>query len=698
MLEAMEMYQTPGAGTKVTKLDVREVLGRTEGTLFEKLKETRQARLGSVLDGKDPLAAGLEGDNGKQRSDDIAFSLNNKVVVITGASRGIGEAIAVRFAGKGAKIVILAQSTTENPSLPGTVQSALKQCIAAGGDAIAIKTDIADEGQVQAAVKDAMKHYGGVVDILVNCASVHFPQRCTDMDVKRYDALANVNVKGSIIVSAACMPYLMNSTNPHILTIAPAPRADREWLSPHAAYSSSKIAMGFISRKIHTELNSSQNNSRVACNTLWPRYAVATAATNFIGGETLVNLSRTPASVADAAFRIVSAPSRNFSNNHFVDQDVLVSIGITDFASYNVDPELKQPVDDFFLFSSERNLPKYGVVPRNAGTGEVDWAGKGQRPLDLDKREVVLVLIDRRDIKARGVHLFNELRMDHPNRKVVCIVHMTEPKQFFWQFESDQAHFRSFHGDLRDAAVIAKLVEEASRAFFGIDAVVDMLLNQPLRDWENPSLVDATAVTFSRHFDVTVRASFLALRDILPHLTKSSGSRRVISITPPPRCDVFDAGPQGVVSLARAVRGLHLKGVAAELAEVRPHITLIGLWSDELVKMLTGDFAATATARAINTLLDAPEDEKKLPSGSFWRAEDVIEEGSKMDVNPKTTDSTEPTYVDSTFEFPDIAEELARELKRTVTLKLTSEGDEKRTSDKGNVKANDDELGDWQMV
>ena len=98
------------------------------------------------------------------------------------------------------------------------------------------------------------------------------------------------------------------------------------------------------------------------------------------------------------------------------------------------------------------------------------------------------------------------------------------------------------------------------------------------------------------------------------------------------------------------------------------------------------------------TVLIAPEDEKKLPSGSFWRAEDVIEEGSKMDVNPKTTDSTEPTYVDSTFEFPDIAEELARELKRTVTLKLTSEGDEKRTPDKGTVKANDDELGDWQMV
>jgi hypothetical protein len=189
MLEAMEMYQAPGAGTKVTKLDVKEVLGRTEQALFEKLSATRKAHLEKVLDGRpDPLGNTTAADN-------IAFSLRGKVVVITGASRGIGEAIAVRFAGRGASVVILAQSTTENPSLPGTVQQAVRACVAAGGDAIAIKTDIADEGQVQAAIKDAMKNYGGVIDILVNCASVHFPQRCADMDVKRYDALANVNVK-----------------------------------------------------------------------------------------------------------------------------------------------------------------------------------------------------------------------------------------------------------------------------------------------------------------------------------------------------------------------------------------------------------------------------------------------------------------------------------------------------------------------
>ncbi len=120
-------------------------------------------------------------------------------------------------------------------------------------------------------------------------------------------------------MSAACMPYVLLSKNPHVLTIAPAPRADKDWLSPHAAYSSSKIAMGFIARKIHAELNV-QHGANVSVNTLWPRYAVATAATNFIGGETLVSMSRTPACVADAAFRIVTTPSRNFSNKNFIDQ------------------------------------------------------------------------------------------------------------------------------------------------------------------------------------------------------------------------------------------------------------------------------------------------------------------------------------------------------------------------------------------
>jgi citronellol/citronellal dehydrogenase len=351
MLEAMEMYRTPAAGEKVEKLDVHEVLGRTEKPFFEALSSTRRAYVAARL-GTDPLA-GPEGD--LERADDVAFSLRGRVVVITGASRGIGEAIAVRFAGQGARVVVLSQTTKENPALPGTVYDTVKACVDAGGDAIAIKTDISDEGQVQAAIKEAMTHYGGVIDVLVNCASTHFPQTCAEMDNRRYDALNNVNVKGALVVSAACAPYLRNAKSPHVLTIAPAPRADKDWLAPHAAYSASKIAMAFVSRKLQRELSS----SGVACNTLWPRYAVATAATNFIGGKRLVSMSRTPAAVADAAFRIVTAPSRRVQNRHFVDQDVLRAAGVEDFKPYNVDPDVVEPVDDFFLWSSNER----GVAP-----------------------------------------------------------------------------------------------------------------------------------------------------------------------------------------------------------------------------------------------------------------------------------------------------------------------------------------------
>ena len=375
-------------------------------------------------------------------------------------------------------------------------------------------------------------------------------------------------------------------------------------------------------------------------------------------------------------------------------EDVLSAIGITDFAPYNVDPTLEKPVDDFFLFSPERNLPKYGVVPRNAETGEVDFLGGAARQggtQDSDKREVVLILIDKRDAWTHGLDVVKQLELDRPNRKLVFIVHTTEDTHdttpFSLGFPGSTKEAKAFQGDLRDASVVAKLVDQASRVFFGIDAVVDMLLNQPLHDWENKSLVDATSVTFSRHFDVCVRASYLALRDIIPHLTKSSGKRRVISVTPPPTCDVFDADTNGVVALARVVRGLHLKGVASELADVHPRIALIGVWSE----------SSSPLAAAVAKLLDAPENEKTLPLGSFWRAEDLIQSRPALDIKPAawkqlvTVATAEPTYTGDTIEFPDIAEELARELKRVDALKIELK------IGKGAVETSD-ELGDWQMV
>jgi len=686
MLEAMEMYRTPAAGEKVEKLDVQEVLGRTEKPFFEKLSSTRRAYVAARL-GKDPLA-GPGGD--LERADDVALSLCGRVVVVTGASRGIGEAIAVRFAGRGARVVILSQTTRENPALPGTVQSAVNACVDAGGDAIAIKTDISDEGQVQAAIKEAMTHYGGVIDVLVNCASTHFPQTCAEMDNRRYDALNNVNVKGALVVSAACAPYLRNAKSPHVLTIAPAPRADKDWLAPHAAYSASKIAMAFVSRKLQRELSS----SGVACNTLWPRYAVATAATNFIGGKRLVSMSRTPAAVADAAFRIVTAPSRRVQNRHFVDQDVLSAAGVEDFKPYNVDQDVVEPVDDFFLWSSERGLPKYSEPPPPDPVTKIVTLGKAKNAdeerREKDRRDVVLALVDARDVR-RVATLLDALAAGRPNRKFAIVAHrdaapvsgssdasesIQKSLDRLTTIAADRR--RVYLGDMRVAANVSKLVDAASRAFYGVDAVVDALTHRPSPAWEPAETVAATAVTYERHFDVCVRASFLALRDVLPHLAKSDARvRRVVSVTPPPRCDVFDAEHRGVVALARAVRGMHLRGVAAELADVRPPISLVGVWSDLLATVTVSDGDAVAEAafgavsRAAAKLLDA--DAESVPSGSFWRAEDVAGGDDPVVGESPETESTEsealapvsePTYEDARYEFPDVAEELAEELAR----------------------------------
>lgn len=713
MLEAMEMYRTPAAGEKVEKLDVHEVLGRTEKAFFEALSSTRRAYVAARL-GNDPLA-GPEGD--LERADDVAFSLRGRVVVITGASRGIGEAIAVRFAGQGARVVVLSQTTKENPALPGTVYDTVKACVDAGGDAIAIKTDIRDEGEVQAAIREAMMHYDGVIDILVNCASTHFPQKCAELDDRRYDQLNDVNVKGTLIVSAACAPYLRNSKSPHVVTIAPAPRADKEWLAPHAAYSASKIAMAFVSRRLQNELGS----SNVACNTLWPRFAVATAATVFIGGERLVSMSRTPASVADAAFRIVTAPSRLVQNKHFVDQDVLRAAGVDDFKPYNVDPDVVEPVDDFFLVSNERGVSSYAKPPPpDLGSGDVVLSvaksAEAER-LEKERRDVVLVLVDARDVKAY-VALFCALIKNRPNRKLVVAAHEdaapVSPASDAWAFvhylliENDlislegtrprfrDDRFRVFVGDMRVAANVSKLVELASRAFYGVDAVVDATTHRPQLDWEPIDMSSSTSVTYDRHFDVCVRASFFFVRDLLPHLLKSSGARRVVSVTPPPRCDVFDEEERGVVALARLMRGAHVRGIAAELADANPPVSLVGVWSDALASKVDGSFVRNgdevaqrdqnvsgkdAVARAAAKLVDA--DAKSVSSGSFWRAEDIVapfplENGAEKIEETVVAPSSEPTYADARFEFPDVAELLAEELAR--------------------LKPPDAEDEDWQLV
>ena len=246
-LESLELYQGAGSdpAAPVAKLDVAEALRRTEGDFFAALAETRLARLRDVLDEDDVDPLALDGD--ESAAADLAFSMKGRTVVVTGASRGIGEAIAVRCASRGANVVILAQTTKDNPALPGTIQDAAAACVAAGGDAIAIKTDITDEDQVATAISAAVDRFGGV-DVVVNNASTHWPLTVAETDVRRYDAMMRVNLKGAHLVSRACAPHLRRSPAPRVLTVAPAPRADAGWLRPPSRHSASKIAMGFRAR------------------------------------------------------------------------------------------------------------------------------------------------------------------------------------------------------------------------------------------------------------------------------------------------------------------------------------------------------------------------------------------------------------------------------------------------------------------
>ncbi len=258
----------------------------------------------------------------------------NKTAFITGASRGIGKAIALRLAREGANIVVVAKSIEENPKLGGTIFSAAKEIEDAGGKALAIQCDIRDEIQVENAIKKAIETFGGI-DILINNASAISLTTTEKTDIKKYDLMHDINVRGTFIISKACTPYLKQVSNPHILTLSPPINLDAKWFGKHTAYTVSKYGMSMIAFGLAQELK----ECGIASNTLWPRTTIATAAVkNLLGGEALMNRSRTPEIVADAAFYVLSKPSKLCSGHHFIDEEVLLSEGITDFSKYAVVP------------------------------------------------------------------------------------------------------------------------------------------------------------------------------------------------------------------------------------------------------------------------------------------------------------------------------------------------------------------------
>jgi citronellol/citronellal dehydrogenase len=271
--------------------------------------------------------------------------LAGKTLFITGASRGIGLAIALRAARDGANVAIAAKTVSENPRLPGTIHSAAAAIEQAGGKALAIACDIRFEDQVEAAVAATVERFGGI-DICVNNASAISLTPIEKTEMKRFDLMLGVNVRGTLLVSKTCLPHLKRAQNPHVLTLSPPLDMKPQWFAGHVAYSIAKFGMSLAVLGLSAELAP----AGVAVNALWPRTTIATAAVeNILGGSALMRMSRTPEILADAAHLVFSQPAKSFTGRFLIDDTFLYETGgITNFDKYRADPSAEL-APDFFV-------------------------------------------------------------------------------------------------------------------------------------------------------------------------------------------------------------------------------------------------------------------------------------------------------------------------------------------------------------
>jgi citronellol/citronellal dehydrogenase len=272
-------------------------------------------------------------------------SFENKTVLITGGTRGIGKAIALRLAREGANIAIVGKTSEPSPKLEGTIYSAAEEIAAAGnGNVLPLQGDIRFEDKITEIVAATIARFGQL-DALVNNASAINIATTEQMEVKRFDLIQSINVRGTFLMSRACIPHLKNAHNPHILNLSPPLNMDPRWFGPHLAYTLSKYGMSMIVLGLAEELR----QYRIAANGLWPKTTIATAAVkNLLGGDFLMQRSRHPEIVADAAYYILQKPSFETTGNFFIDEDVLRSEGVDDFTHYAVNPDLKL-MNDLFL-------------------------------------------------------------------------------------------------------------------------------------------------------------------------------------------------------------------------------------------------------------------------------------------------------------------------------------------------------------
>ena len=266
-------------------------------------------------------------DKGATPQDELHYnrSLKGKTLFVTGASRGIGLAIALRAAKDGANVVVAAKTVEEHPKLPGTIHTAAKAIEAAGGRALAVQVDVRDEASVQAAVDQAVKAFGGI-DILINNASAINLTPTAKTDMKRYDLMHQINTRGTFLCTKLCLPHLRKSANPHVLNLSPPLLMDAKWFAPHVAYTMAKYGMSMCVLGHSAEFK----GYGIGVNALWPRTTIATAAVNnLLGGEDLMSMSRTPECMAEAAHYILTRRAKACTGNFYVDDEVLASEGLS---------------------------------------------------------------------------------------------------------------------------------------------------------------------------------------------------------------------------------------------------------------------------------------------------------------------------------------------------------------------------------
>jgi citronellol/citronellal dehydrogenase len=277
------------------------------------------------------------------------MSLKDRTLFMTGGSRGIGLAIALRAARDGANVALLAKTAEPNPRLPGTIYTAAEEIEAAGGKALPIVGDVRDEASVAGAVAQAAERFGGI-DICINNASAINLKTIEETEAKRYDLMQTINARGTFLAIKHCIPHLKQGTNPHILTLSPPLDLDPRWLGAHAPYTLSKYGMSLLTLGAAAELR----EAGVAANGLWPRSVIATAAVqNLLGGDEVMAKSRTPEILSDAAYAIFSQPSRECTGNLFIDDEVLATLAdppVTDLGGYHASGEGGgELLPDFFV-------------------------------------------------------------------------------------------------------------------------------------------------------------------------------------------------------------------------------------------------------------------------------------------------------------------------------------------------------------